>query len=132
MAMQPHLTSINQRLSAIIEARLTDQSLARIVDNMVYKAECGDLSSAEFILNLIGDRSHHQSLPATNAVNQRPASDSPPIEKITTYLTHAGPTIPSILAYELDIPEPEIVKILDNNPQRFSVSGREYSVKKRR
>lgn len=127
----------------MIESRLTDESLGKIVDRFIDKAGEGDAKAAEFVFALAGISTTPQ--PTHITLNQFNADGSTstervagaieqhrqPLDRITVYLQASGPTVPAVLARELDIPPIDVVQLLDAHPERFAVRGNQYSLKTR-
>jgi len=141
-------SATQRRLRAVIETKLTDESLGKIVDRFIDKASAGDEKAAEFVFALAGVSTTPQPMHVTlNQFNADGSTSSerltptashplavsdaqrPPLDRITIYLQASGPTIPAVLASELNLPPAEVVRLLDNHPERFAVKGREYSLK---
>jgi hypothetical protein len=117
---------------------LTDERLGGVVDNLLAKAEKGDVKALDYLLTIGG---YKQVAPTSVTVNNFIGDDPEPItvksrvvdwgevDQVCVFLSVSGPTTPEVISEQTKIPIPEIVRILDNNPNRFGVNGRSYFLK---
>lgn len=128
------------RLQQLVAAKLTDDRLGVVVDNLLKKADAGDIKALDYLLTIGGMK---PVVPQQVVVNNfyEGEADPPlviragepsPLQKITTYLSCAGPSSPEAIASQIDLPLDQVIKILDDNPTRFDVDGKLYRLKGRR
>lgn len=105
-----------------------------VIDKLMTKAEGGDTKALDYLLTLGGFRSQ---TPATVVVNQFIENHEPqnrvvlngvvsPSRTIATYLSVSGAASPKAIADQTGLSEHEVIRVLDDHPERFGVDGINY------
>jgi len=126
-------------LDEVLAEGIKKEDLKDIVGTFVTKAKEGHIPSANFLLKMLGAESTPQTVIINNFENDvsvRPATviDRPrehtALEQVTVYLTAAGPSSPTAIAGGLGIDEETVIRVLDDNPSRFAVTGSKYRLER--
>lgn len=129
------------KLEQMVEQHIAEDDLKTIVTTFVEKAKSGHEPSARFVIDyLLGGRKTPQSV----TVNQffgdgdqeshtlvgATAPEATALDQVSIYLSAAGRATPKLIAADTGLPESEVVSVLDNNPNRFHVNGKHYTLAK--
>lgn len=122
---------------------MTEADLGEIVTAIVTKAKTGHLPSAQFVNDvLLGGNQRPQSITVNQffdgdresqtLIDVEPLSvqDVSYLQQVTIYLSAAGPSEPRKIAADTGLNEPLVIGLLQNNPQRFNVTGKKFSLAK--
>lgn len=127
------------RLQQMCESEIKEEDLKSIVSAFVEKAKKGDLRSAQFVNDvLLGGSCKPQQV----VINQFYESDEQRsvvtvpsgagrddvASRVTSYLSCNPDKTPQIIAADLELDEPEVIRVLDTYTTRFHVRGNRYSL----
>ena len=129
-------------LDDAIQESLKAEDMKEIVGKFVARAKEGHVPSAQFLLKLIGADSppqtvivnqfHSETINTTSPPCESPkvidVQNRPIIERVTVCLTASGPSTPEAIAEMAGAEISEVIRCLDDHPNRFSVHGRKYSL----
>lgn len=128
------------RLQQICESEIKEEDLKSIVSAFVQKAKNGDLRSAQFVNDvLLGGSCKPQQVVINQFYEgneeQRSVVTVPSCagrddvaSRVTSYLSCNPDKTPQIIAADLELDEPEVIRVLDTYTTRFHVTGNRYSL----
>ena len=140
------ITEINARIKSpglrlldrVLEETIKEQDLREIVGTFVEKSKAGHVGSAKFLLKMLGAEAAPQTIVVNNFETDMPdrqvhaviesSRGRTPLEKVTVYLSAAGESTPAAIAECVGLDTQNVVRILDDNPSRFTVRGNKYSL----
>ncbi|MFM9962230.1 MAG: hypothetical protein ACKV2Q_13535 [Planctomycetaceae bacterium] len=115
--------------------------MGEIIDAFKAKAKAGHEGAARFLIDhVLGakytptavtvNHFHGDDEKETHVVFGDEATDETPLSRVSIYLSTAGQATPKLIAAETGISETEVVRVLDDHPERFYVSGAKYTLAK--
>lgn len=118
---------------------MSDDDLGEIVEAFKAKAKAGHEGAARFLFDhILGakytptqitvNNFHGDGVAPERVVIGEDAVEATPLARVSIYLSATDRATPRAIAADTGLPETDVVRVLDDHPDRFNVFGSKYSL----